>query len=149
MRCLLLILTFALSAPAAGQALVDTVFAWSGYARPSRCHVRVYPSLDEARPHTVVLEELAESAGRTTVEDAPLLAELVGRALGLDPTAVTWVVHWGPFSFAGAAPRPRKELFLRATFRRGRSGALTTPAWRILGREEVEDLTDRRWTGSP
>lgn len=143
---LVVLLVLAPPRAARAQALADTVFAWSGYGAASRCRARLYPSGEEARPHTLVVEELAASRGRTTLDDAGLLAELLGRALGVDPAAATWVFHWGAFSFAGTEARPRKDVYLRATFRRAKSGTLGTPAWRVVTRAEVEALTDRRWT---
>ncbi len=134
-------------APHAGaaQALVDTLFGWQGYAAPSSAHLRIYKApRAEARTHTIVIGEAAGNAGATAASEAQHLAELVGRAYHIDPAAAYWVFHWGAFSFPGAAPS-RKELFLRATFRRSESGSLSSPTWRLLSRREVEDLTDRRF----
>ncbi len=146
MRRLLPYLAAALFAavPARAQALVDTVFAWRGYARTATCHLRIYPTPpDEERTHTVVVRELAENEGPSSVADARHLVELVGRRFDIDPAHAYWIFHWGPFSYAGAAPDRRKELFLRATFRRTRSQHLSTPSWRVVSREDVEDATDR------
>ena len=131
---------------AAAQPRVDTVFTWQGYARPSSCHLRIYATpADEARPHTVVLREIAENRGASTVADARHLAELIGRQYDIDPAAATWVFHWGAFSYAGAAPDKRKELFLRATFRWNKSGTLSTPLWRVISRAQVDAYTDRQF----
>lgn len=147
MRCLLFggfWLLAATSAPA--QPLADTLFAWQGYAQPSTCHVSLYPAPPgDDRSHTVVIRELAENQGATTVEDARHLAELIGRHYGVDPTAVYWIFQWGAFSYEGAAPARHKTLFLRATFRRLKSQDLGSPQWRLLTREQVEDLTDRQF----
>ena len=141
---LLFLLSVLAAPPAAGQMLVDTLFTWRGYAHPSRCRVRIFalPEAEE-RPHTIVLQELAENEGRSTVADAQHVAELVGRHFGLRPEATTWVFHWGAFSYPGAAPGREKELLLRATFRRTKSGSLSTPSWRVLTRDDLEALTDR------
>ena len=128
------------------QLLADTLFTWQGYNRASMCRVRLYavpPQHDRER--VVLLQELAESRGPSTVSDARLLAELIGRQFGLDPARAYWVFHWGAFSFEGAAPDRSKELFLRAAFRRTTSNSLASPSWRVLSREEVEALTDRHF----
>ncbi|MEM1127321.1 MAG: hypothetical protein AAGI71_11770 [Bacteroidota bacterium] len=132
--------------PVCSQPVADTLITWRGYATESRCQVQVYPSSDEkTRPHTLVIRELAANTGPSTLTDARYLAEHIGRHLGLDPARVTWVFHWGSFSFDGAARRPRKSFFLRATFRRTAAGALTSPAWRVVTRPEVEVLTAHRY----
>ena len=132
--------------PAAAQLLADTVFTWQGYAHTSQCRIRLYavPG-DEKRPHVFVLEEQAENRGPSTLDDARYLAEQVGRHFRIDPAEAWWIFHWGPFSFAGAAPDRKKELFLRASFRRTKSQNLGAPSWRLLTREEVVDHTDRQF----
>lgn len=130
----------------AAQPLADTLISWQGYARPATCHVQLYPAPPgDDRSHTVVIREIAENRGATTVADASHLAEVIGRSYGFDPAAAYWIFHWGAFSYEGAARDRRKELFLRATFRRLKSQRLGTPQWRLLSREQVEDLTDRRF----
>ncbi len=138
------LLSLAVAPQASAQLRADTVFTWRGYARASTCHLRIYatPS-DEDRPHTVIIRELAENDGVSAVSDARHLVELVGRRFEIDPAEATWVFHWGAFSYEGAAPNKRKELFLRATFRWNKSGTLSTPSWRVVTREQVEDYTDR------
>ena len=131
---------------AAAQLLADTLVTWPGYAQPSSCRVQLYAALPgEDRTHVVVIREIAANRGATTVEDARHLAEVVGRRFGFDPAAAYWVFHWGSFSYEGAVANARKQLFLRATFRRLKSQGLGTPQWRILSREQVEDLTDRHF----
>lgn len=149
MRCVLLCLfagLLGLAGPpqASAQLRADTVFTWRGYARASTCRLRIYatPS-DEDRPHTIVLRELAENDGASTIADARHLVELVGRQFEIDPSEATWIFHWGAFSYEGAVPNKRKELFLRATFRWNKSGTLSTPSWRVVTREQVEDYTGR------
>lgn len=128
------------------QPLADTLFSWRGYARTARCQVRVYPTPpDEERTRTVMVKELAENRGPSTVDDARYLAELIGRQFGIDPAVAYWIFHWGAFSYAGAEPDPDKELFLRVTFRRTSTGRLSTPYWRVIRRNEVRELTDRRF----
>lgn len=134
------------SSPARAQALVDTVFAWQGYGRMGQCRLRVYTAPPrEDRTYTIVIQELAENGGPSTANDIKHLAELAGRTFGIDPSAAFWILHWGAFSFEGARPEGRKELFIRATFRRIKSGGIGSPSWRVLSREEVEELTDRQF----
>lgn len=143
MRCLLLLLAL-LPAGLRAQPLADTLLTWQGYGRTSQCRVRIYPTPPDAeRTHTVVLQELAANHGASTLDEATYLAERVGRHFDLDPALVYWIFHWGAFSFEGAAPDRRKELFLRATFRWTKRQTLGTPQWRVVTREEVEDYTDR------
>ena len=144
MRWLLLcLLALGFAAPAAGQVVADTLFTWPGYARTGTCHLRIFhaPPGDD-RTHTIVLQELAENRGPTTLDDARHLAEVIGRHYGIDPVAAYWVFHWGAFSYDAGAERG-KELFLRATFGRTSTYNLGTPRWRVVTREEVEELTDR------
>lgn len=143
-RLLLCLMALGAAGPAPAQLLADTLFTWEGYARPATCHLRLYQAPPGAdRAHTAVLHELAENEGPTTLADARHLAELVGRRYGFDPAAAYFVFHWNAASYEAGPPRRRKELFLRATFRRTKSGSLSTPTWRVLSREDVEDLTDR------
>ena len=143
----LLVLLLATAAhPASAQLLVDTLFTWQGYTRIATCHLRIYKTApDEDRPHTVVIRELAENDGPSTTSDARHLVELIGRQYDVDPAQAYWVFHWGAFSYAGAEPNKRKELFLRATFRRNKNQGLGTPLWRVVTRKEVEDYTDRQF----
>jgi hypothetical protein len=90
----------------------------------------------------VVLRELRDNRGQSITSDARYLVEQVGRRYSFDPASAYWVFRWGDYSFAGAEDRG-KELFLRATFRRGRNGNLTLPNWRVISKEEVERYTDR------
>jgi len=148
----LLVLTVAVR-PATAQLRVDTVFTWQGYARTATCHLRIYGTPPDAstpanagdRPYTVVIRELAENDGPATTADARHLAELVGRRFSLDPATAYWVFHWGWFSYPGATAGRRKELFLRATFRRNNNQSLGPPQWRLVTREAVEDYTDRHF----
>lgn len=128
-----------------GQLVSDTLFAWQGYGRTSTCRVRHFLSgADQKKPHTVVVDELAENEGASTLEDAPHLVELAGRGLGIDPQDAFWVFHWGGFSHAGASASD-KEFFLRATFRRSDTGSLGSPFWRLISRATVIEYTDRAY----
>ncbi len=130
---------------AVAQVRTDTLFSWQGYARAGRCHLRIFePAPDLDRTSVVVIRELAENAGPSTVNDIGYLVEEVSRGFGLPPDSTLWIVHWGAFSFPGAAePASKKELFLRATFKRSEQGRLSSPQWRLIGRNDVVEYTDR------
>lgn len=136
-------------ATALAQPIADSLFSWRGYNRVSETHVSIYPSPsdEETRVHTVVLKELGSNRGASTVEDIRYLADLVGRQFGIDPAHAYWIVHWGAFSYDLSASDPKKDLFLRVTFRRTKSGRLGSPYWRVISRDDVRELTDRRWRG--
>ena len=143
MRLLLLFTVCLLPLQALAQLVADTTFSWQGYARASIAHIQIFEiPTDPDRPHTVVVREIASNSGPSTIDDVSYLAEQIGRTFALDPTLAYWVLHWGDFSFEGAKAS-RKELFLRATFKRNKSGQLGSPQWRVINREAVEILTDR------
>lgn len=124
---------------------MDTTFTWRGYRHVSACRVLIFRSAPGAsRAITVVLDELAENRGRSTLDDAPHLVELVARAFLVDPDSAFWIFHWGSFSFPEAEPSG-KELFFRATFRRSDSGSLGPPFWRLVNRATVSEYTDRAY----
>ena len=132
--------------PVAAQPQTDTTLTWRSYSRTGTVQVQVYPGPpDDEEEHTIVLRELAENKGPSTVEDLQYLADLVGRHLGVDPTQAYWVLHWCGFSFQGATPNADKALFLRATFNRTQSGNLSSPYWNVVSETDVRELTDRRW----
>ncbi|WP_103027662.1 hypothetical protein [Salinibacter altiplanensis] len=132
--------------PAAAQPQTDTTLTWRSYSRTGTVQVQVYPGPpDEEEEHTVVLWELAENQGPSTIEDLQYLADLVGRRLGVAPTRAYWVLYWGGFSFEGADPDADKALFLRATFNRTQSNNLSSPYWSVISETDVRELTDRRW----
>lgn len=127
------------------QELADTTFTWRGYSSASMCHVRIFRSAPNARrPITVVIDETSENRGRSTLDDAPHLVELLARAFVIEPDSAFWIFHWGSFSFSNAAPT-NKELYFRATFRRGDSGSLGPPFWRLINRTTVAEYTDRAY----
>ncbi len=127
------------------QTVADTSFSWQGYGRTSTCRLAIFDNApDEERPYTIVVREVGTNTGDSTLDDARYLVEQVGRSYGIDPAQATWVFHWGAFSYDGAE-REGKEILLRATFRRGKRGDLTTPSWRLVSRAEVEEITDRQF----
>ncbi len=147
MRCLAIAFFCCLALPEAyAQPVADTLFTWQGYGRSSTCQVRIFavPTNDD-RPHTIVIREVAENKGHSTLEDAAFLVEQVGRQFGIDPTEATFIFHWGSFSYEDARPNRRKQLFMRATFRRTKTQRLGSPSWRVLTRAEVDDYTDRQF----
>jgi len=127
------------------QPLADTIFTWRGYALEARAQVQVYPAPpdDKRRDRTVVVRELADNRGPSTLDDVRYLADRVGRTFRIDPSRVYWIIHWGAFSHPGG--RGSKELFLRVTFRRSESGRLSSPYWRAVTKTDVRKLTDRRY----
>lgn len=146
---LLAVLLFAglcTAAPARAQFAADTLFTWKGYGQASTTRLRIYdvpPTYD--RDRVIVLTELAENPGVSTLNDVQFLAENIGRQYDIDPTTAYWIVHWGAFSYEGAKPSKRKELFLRASFSRTSTGRLSSPQWRAMQRDEVRTLTDRQF----
>ncbi|MEM1118064.1 MAG: hypothetical protein AAF845_00885 [Bacteroidota bacterium] len=136
--CLLLVPV----ASEAGAQDHDRDVTWRTYASERTARVRVYPSPDERRPRAVVIDDQASNAGVVT-EEAPYVADLIGREFGFDPVEATYVFRFTPASFTEGAPEAGKTLLLRATFRRTSSGALGAPQWRVVTADDVDDLTDR------
>ncbi len=148
------LLALAVLAPPAAraQALADTVIAWQGYGQTSRCRVVIYPAgeggASETRTRTIIVREMADNRGPSTLDDARFLVEQIGRSLGVEPASAYWVFHWGGFSFESTAEaQPGKEIFLRATFRATDRGRLTPPSWRVVSRADIDEITDRRYRG--
>ena len=138
-----LLAALALAAPAAAQgALHDAPLAWRTYADARQARVRIFAGTDERRPTVVVVDDCAANGGPIT-DDAAFVADLVGREQGFDPTAATFVFRFTPAAFTADADDRGKTLLLRATFTRGESGALTSPQWRVLTADALDDLTDR------
>ncbi|MEM8487807.1 MAG: hypothetical protein AAF564_19805 [Bacteroidota bacterium] len=143
MKYALFTVTLLFTTASAGQPIADSLLVWEGYFSQGQTQVSIYPNpADTSRPYTLVLRELATNKGPSTVDDLAYLAEEAGRSFQLDPSKVNWILHWGAFSFEGAA-KTRKEIFLRATFKRTKNRHLGRPQWRLVTREEVELLTDR------
>jgi hypothetical protein len=133
--------------PLSAQPLADTLITWRGYARTAQTQVQLYPAPpdEETRVRTILVRELATNRGPSALSDVRYLAEHIGRQFGIDPSAATWIFHWGAFSHEGAVPDDDKELFLRATFSRTSTGRLGTPYWKVIDRNAVRELTDRRF----
>ena len=132
------------AAPAAaqGDALHDQPIAWRTYAAARQARVRVFASTSERRPTTVVVDDRAGN-GAPVTDDAGFVADLIGRELGFDPTAATFVFRFTPAAFTEGAGETGKTLLLQATFSRGASGALGSAQWRVLTADALDELTDR------
>jgi hypothetical protein len=141
------LLLFALLASAApdlrAQPLADTLLTWQSYSDDRSARVRLFRCDDADRPHTVVVDERAESAGGPVTDEVRYVAETIGRTLGFDPATATFVFRFTAAGFAPDADDEGKALLLRATFRRGASGDLNAPSWRVLSRDALAELTDR------
>ena len=143
MRALLLVLAVTAFAPTVqAQALVERDIAWRSYAADRSARVRTYHADDERRPTTIVVDDRAGN-GAPVTDDAQFVADLVGRELGVDPTAATFVFRFTPAVFAPDADDRGKTLLLRATFRRTTTGALGSPDWRVITSDALAALTDR------
>ena len=128
--------------PDASNPVHDAEMTWRTYAAERAARVRVFLCDDERRPRTVVVDERAANGGVVT-DEAQYLADLVGRELGFDPTAATFVFRFTPASFVADAPERGKTLLLRATFGRTTTGALASPTWRVIDGDGLAELTDR------
>jgi hypothetical protein len=128
--------------PTSGQVVADSTYSWRAYATVATCSISIYDIDEDERSRLVVIRELAENNGPPATDDARYLVDHIGRDFDIDPTATLWVFHWGSFSHPQARPTG-KEVFLRATFRRSKGGALGSPSWRVVTREDLEELTDR------
>ncbi len=120
----------------------DREITWRTYAAERSARVRVFPSDNERRPTTIVLDDRHTNGGPIT-DDATFVADLVARELSIDPTNATFVFRFTPASFSGDASENGKTLLLRATFGRTGSGALSSPSWRVLTDDGLDDLLDR------
>lgn len=131
------------------QLVSDSTYSWRSYASVATCSISIYAThakREEVRKRLIVIRELADNAGPPATADARYLADRISRDFGFDPVEAIWVFHWGSFSHAGAS-NSRKELFVRATFRRTDAGNLGSALWRVVSREQLEELTDRAFTG--
>ena len=127
---------------ASAQSGVDEVLTWRSYSAERSARVRVFDSGDSRRPHTVVIEEANDDAGGPVTDEARYVAETIGRTFGFDPVDAFFVFRFEIGSATGASAG-NKILLLRATFRRGASGDLGAPSWRVISAETLSDLTDR------
>ena len=124
----------------------DGDVTWQSYeAGGSRsARVRVFPRDDERRPRTVVVDDRASNGRSPITDEAPYLAETIGRQLGFDPTEATFVFRFTQAAFVEDGTDRGKALLVKATFRRTASGSLGAPAWHVITPEALEDLTDRQ-----
>lgn len=149
MRVLLFLCALVLVAPeASGQEVEphDGEVAWRSYdAGVSRsARVRIFPHDDERRPRTVVVDDRASNGRSPITDEAPYLAETIGREMGFDPTRATFVFRFTEAAFVEGGSDRGKALLVKATFRRTASGSLGAPSWHLLTPEALEDLTDRQ-----
>lgn len=142
LRLAILALACAAAAGAQTNPVHDGDLTWRTYAAERTARVRVFLSGDEDRPRTVVLDGRASNGGVLT-DEARFLAELVGREVGFDPAAATFVFRFTPAAFVEGAPEAGKTLLVRATFRRVASGGLGSPSWRVITADELAGMTDR------
>jgi hypothetical protein len=77
-------------------------------------------------------------------DDVRYFVETICRRLGIDPAETTFVFRFTAATFQAGAPDSGRSLLLRATFRRGNSGELGPPAWRVVTNEALEDFTSRQ-----
>lgn len=142
MRLAFALIALLCGADVVAQPLIDTELSWRAYAAERSARVRVYAADDERRPHTIVIDDRVSNGGAIT-DEAQFVADYVGREVGVDPTAATFVFRFTPSAFTEDAGERGKTLLLRATFRRTKSGGLGSPDWRVLTREALAELTDR------
>ena len=141
LACLLALVCTEL-ASAQTRPLHDQEVTWKAYAADRAARVRVFTVDNERRPHTIVVDDRASNGGPIT-DEAQFVADLVGREVGVDPAAATFVFRFTPAAFAEGAGERGKTLLLRATFRRTQSGGLGSPDWRVLTADALDALTDR------
>jgi hypothetical protein len=140
--CLFIAVLLWPAATASGQVL-DTLLTWRTYAQPAQARIAIYRSNDDNRPLTAVIDELASNRSGPVTDDARFVAETIGRLLGRDPAEMTFVFRFSTNSFCEEAAGSAKGLLIRATFARTRTGALASPLWRVITRDELARLTDR------
>jgi hypothetical protein len=128
--------------PRAQAQAIDTLFTWKTYDAEGITHIRVFPSDDEDRPITAVVDELAENRAGAVTDDVRYFVDTFGRAFGFDPAEITFVFRFSGASFH-ADGDDEKQLLLRATFNRTKAGNLGSPSWRLISRDELAELTDR------
>ncbi|MCH7638447.1 MAG: hypothetical protein IH855_03150 [Bacteroidetes bacterium] len=127
---------------ASAQSGIDEVLTWRSYSAERSARVRVFDSGDSRRLHTVVIEEANDNAGGPVTDEARYVAETIGRTFGFDPVDAFFVFRFEVGSATGASAG-NKILLLRVTFRRGATGELGAPSWRVISAETLSDLTDR------
>lgn len=143
MRVRIAVVLFAACAASTAFAQpADTLVTWRTYGQEGVTRVQTFPSNDEDRPLTFVVDELAENRAGAVTDDARYFADHLGRQLGVDPTTATFVFRFTGESFCEDGT-DEKLLLLRATFRRTSAGNLSSPSWRLISRDELAELTDR------
>lgn len=144
MRHFLWILLLPFLTPSITHAqIADTLITWRTYTQESQARMHLYESGNEARPLTAVIDDSAANSSGPATDDARFLAETIGRQIGRDPVEITFVFRFTAASFCEGAPAGPRQLLVRATFSRTQTGALASPTWRIISRDELARLTDR------
>lgn len=137
------LLITALAVPdASAQAGIDSLLTWRSYSAERSAHIRVFASAVSDRPYTVVVDEADDGAAGPVTDEARYVAETIGRTFGFDPVEAFYVFRFEVGSSSGSSSG-NKVLLLRATFRRGASGDLGAPSWRVISAETLTDITDR------
>lgn len=126
----------------ASAQTVDREITWRTYSAERSARVRTFPCEDERRPTTIVVDDRHSNGGPIT-DDATFVADLVGREMSVDPTNATFVFRFTPAAFSSDASDSGKTLLLRATFGRTGSGALSSPNWRVITEDGLDELLDR------
>ena len=127
---------------ATAQSGVDEVITWRSYSAERSAHIRIFDSGNSGRPYTVVVDEANDGAAGPVTDEARYVAETIGRTFGFDPIEAFFVFRFEIGSATGASAG-NKILLLRVTFRRGASGDLGAPSWRVISAETLSNLTDR------
>lgn len=133
-------LLIVLCTPKASAQAVDSTLTWRSYQSERSAHIQVFESDDTRRPFTVVVDDASHSGGPIT-DEARYVAETIGRTFGFDPVESTFVFRFEIETAGGDSAN--KVLLLKATFRRGSSGDLGSPSWRVISEDTLSDLTDR------
>lgn len=137
---ILVVLVFLCGTPSAVSQVVDSTLTWRSYASERSAQVQVFELEEERRPYTVVVDDVSRNGGPIT-DEAQYVAETIGRTFGFDPAEATFVFRFDLGSAGGDSRN--KVLLLKATFRRGSSGALGSASWRVISEDTLSDLTDR------
>jgi hypothetical protein len=129
------------------QPISESDLTWNsdGFT-PSKCHIVVYKAdAHELRgkTHVVVIKELAENKGKTTIEDAKFLAEKIAEDQKIEIENLFFIHYIGSFSFENG--QGRKSILMGTSFRRQENGRLNAASWRIVSMADAVSYTDRQF----